>query len=120
MFYVPDLHYCDQLTPSKRIAPELLGQLPDYLFVGRSRPEVILVALPQMRHTMGELRVRQPDDVYELTKVLEPYWNYTSKAEIPSRFFAAPPPDGQRFVGMGVLVLKGSPMTAQRALRTDP
>ena len=119
MFYAPKLHYCDQLSETKRVRADLLP-LPDYLYVGRVEPEVILAPA----HLAGEMRagldLRYGPGSYRLTKVLPPYWGYTSKPEIPAHFFLPPPTDWGRFSGMAVLVRQQSPVAKDPALATDP
>lgn len=119
MFYLPKLHYCDQLTESKPIRADL-GRLPDYLFVELSRAEVIVVAIPELRQKLAELYFRLGPDSHELKRVLAPYFNYTTKPEIPARHFSAEPDDWVRFPGIAVLVRSGSPLAELPALRVDP
>ncbi len=143
MFYVPALHYCDQLKQSKRIrldptrnvggdsvgdvggdsvgdvGGDSVGDvLPEYLFVEESQAEVFLVASPFLRQKLAELYFRRGPDSHVLTDVLAPYWNYTSKPEIPARFFSAPEGDWLRHQGTAVLVRTGSPLADD--LATDP
>ncbi|NQU23251.1 MAG: tetratricopeptide repeat protein [Candidatus Nealsonbacteria bacterium] len=108
MFYVPDLHYCDQLTRQKRIREDLRAQLPDYLFVERARPEVVLVRPEFLGRAVAALDGQFGRGSYRVGKALSSYWCYTSKPEIPKHFFAAPQGPWRRWPGMVVLVAKDS------------
>ena len=114
MFYVPDLHYCDQLTEQKRIRADLKAQLPDYLFVERARPEVVLVWPHCLGQAVAALDGRFGRGSYRVGRMLSSFCHYTSKPEIPIHFFAAPQGEWQRWPGMVVLVAKDSPV-ADRA-----
>ena len=120
MFYVPNLHYCDQLTESKVIDPELRVELPDYLFTEFARPEVIFVPAPFLRETLDALAGQFGPEAYQVRDVLPEYWNYTAKAEIPTHFFWPPPADWKDFPGMTILVAKASPLLEHPALNADP
>ena len=119
MFYQPGKYYCDQLTESKRIRPDLRDELPNYLFVEWSRAEVVLVAVPEVRQKLAELYFTRGPESHELTKVTAPYWNFTTKPEIPAHFFSAPEKDGVAFPGMAVAVEEDSPASYNPAVQTD-
>ncbi|MBN2473632.1 MAG: tetratricopeptide repeat protein [Pirellulales bacterium] len=119
MFYVPQLHYCDQLTEAKPVRPDLLKQLPDYLFVERARPEVLVVAVPHLRQKLGELLFLRGADSYELKRPIAPYWGYTWKPELPIHDFAAPPDDWSRFPGLIVAAATDSPVADHPAMVPD-
>jgi len=123
MFYVPELRYCDQLTESKPIDPELREQLPDYLFLERSRPQLLVVPLPSLRQKLGDLlfyHVLRGDDSYQLKTTLAPYWGYTWKPELPGHFFSAPVNNWQRYPGLAVAAKVGSPAAEHPALTPGP
>ena len=108
MFYVPDLHYCDQLTETKRIRADLRPMLPDYLFTERARPEVVLVPAPLLGIATADLDRRFGPGSFQLRKTLREHFNYMSKPEIPNRFFRYPEGSWQEYSGMVVLVAVGS------------
>ncbi|HUT09656.1 MAG TPA: glycosyltransferase family 39 protein [Thermoguttaceae bacterium] len=114
MFEVPALHYCDQLTEAKQIDEDLRGQLPDYVFVERARPQVVLVPALYLSEALYVLEGRFGAGSYELRKSLPPDWHYTSKPEIPARFFSRP---SAPRVGMSVLVATDGPAAEDVALR---
>jgi tetratricopeptide (TPR) repeat protein len=115
MFYVPGLHYCDQLTEKKPIRADLRRELPNYLFVERAKPEVIIVPPPLLRETFEELNRRYGEGAYRLQKTLAAHFNYTTKPEIPMHWFR-PPTDPQRYPGMLVFVAAGSSVAKHPAL----
>ncbi|MEE9602386.1 MAG: tetratricopeptide repeat protein [Thermoguttaceae bacterium] len=117
MFYVPELHYCDQLTEKKPIAAELLP-LPGYLYTERSMPDVVLVPAPFVGATLAGLSRRHQGEVYRLRKMLSEYWEPTNKPEIPKHFFAAPAAEVERFPAMMVLVRAGTPAAESKCLKT--
>jgi len=119
MFYVPKLHYCDQLTESKTVDADLGSSLPDYLYTERARPDVVFVPAPFLERALGVLSAHFGSQSYRLTKMLSPHWNYTSKPEIPAHFFSAPPPDWLRFPGIAVLVSKESGLATHPALLSN-
>jgi len=114
MFEVPALHYCDQLTETKEIDEDLRGQLPDYVFVERARPQVVLVPARYLSEALYVLNERFGAGSYELRKSLPPDWHYTSKPEIPARFFSRPTAPR---VGMSVLVATEEPAADCAALQ---
>jgi len=114
IFEVPALHYCDQLTESKQIDEDLRGQLPDYVFVERARPQVVLVPALYLSEALYVLEERFGAGSYELRRSLPPDWHYTSKPEIPARFFSRP---SAPRVGMSVLVATHSPVAEHAALQ---
>jgi tetratricopeptide (TPR) repeat protein len=116
MFYVPQLHYCDQLTVKKHIRKDLLAQLPDYLFVERARPDVIFVPAPYLRAAMEEVERRYGRDAYRIVKTLRPYWSYTTKPEIPTHFFWRAEGSWLEYPGMAILLAAGSPLEKEAAL----
>ncbi len=118
MFYARHLHYCDQLAASKRIKAEL-KPLPDYLYLGRVRPDVILIPLAWVAHTLADLDLRYGVDSYRVCNALLPLSTYTSKPEIPLHVFTRPA-EWSEFVGMVVLVRRQSPVAGHKALATDP
>jgi len=117
MFYLPELHYCDQLSEKKEVRADLKRELPDYLFVERSRPEVMLVPAPFLRAALKDLEKRHGEGSYVVARTLSAYWNYTSKPEIPLHFFSAPESDWSRFPGMVVLLAKDSALRERAAMR---
>ncbi|OHB67268.1 MAG: hypothetical protein A2V70_12335 [Planctomycetes bacterium RBG_13_63_9] len=125
MFYVPKLHYCDQLSTSKKTNEEL-GPMPEYLFKERARPQVWLVPSPYVQQKLSELEdlaaldPGRTADSYTLKSTLPAYWQYTSKPEIPWHAFSRPTEDWYRLPFMSVLVLGGSPVQDHPALRHDP
>jgi len=122
MFYVPKLHYCDQLTRRKKIRADLREELRDkeYLFKESSRPDVVLVPAPHVLEVWKRLAWRFEDDAYELVNTLGPHFNYTSKSEIPLHFFRPPPPDWKEYPGMAVLVRSAAEPAVHKALAIDP
>ena len=119
MFYAPRLHYCDQLTEKKSIREDLRRELPDYLFVERARPDVIVVPPPLLREVVDDLNQRYGEGAYRLQKTLDAYFNYTTKPEIPMRWFW-PPADSELFPGMLVFVAAGSSVAKHPALQAGP
>ncbi|MHC4179700.1 MAG: tetratricopeptide repeat protein, partial [Planctomycetota bacterium] len=125
MFYVPNLHYCDQLEATKEIRrklvyPPIEGELPDYLFCRRARPDVWVVAPPWLREAMDALRLQRGEPRSYVPKMALPsHWYYTSKPEIPGHFFSRPETDWARFRNMTVLVASDSPLIDLPVLRTD-
>jgi tetratricopeptide (TPR) repeat protein len=118
MYYVPRLHYCDQLTEAKPIRAELKARLPDYVYTERARPELVLVPAPYVGEALRVLSIRFGPGSYRLAKTLPGQWNYMSKPEIPIHFFQAPA-NGHLFPGMAVLVASGSPLTEHRSIRSN-
>ena len=118
MFYVRNLHYCDQLNEEKDVDPTLLP-LPEYLYIEKARPDVVCVPAPWAGRALGKLAQRHPDDSYELRKTLKPDWTYTSKPEIPNHVFRPTPISRQWYPGMAVLVRKESPAADHPALATQ-
>jgi tetratricopeptide (TPR) repeat protein len=121
MFYVPQLHYCDQLTANKPIRADLRPQLPDYLFAEKSQPEVFIVpgatiylstALEHLKQTIGPGK-------YRVCKALRRFFYYTGKPEIPNHLFETPPDDWKYFPGAIVLVAIGSAAEKCPALASD-
>jgi len=120
MFYAPELHYCDQLSERKKIREDLKPRLPEYLFVERARPEVILVSAPALDQALIQLHLQLGGDSYKAVRALRPYWSYTTKPEIPLHFFAAPEPDWWKYPGMVVLLAEDSRLAGHRAMRPAP
>jgi len=120
MFYVRSLHYCDQLNEQKPIDPELKAQLPDYLYVEYARPEVMFLPATSLRPALQLLEGQFGKGSYVLCNVLEEFWIYTAKAELPSHFFRAPSADWQLTPGMAILVAKDSPLAKSPALAAKP
>ncbi len=118
MFYVPELHYCDQLTEKKPLSAEL-PHLPDYLYAERSMPDVVLAPAPFVGATLAGLSRRHQGEVYRLRKMLSEYWEPTNKPEIPKHFFAAPPSDWQRYPGMVILARETAPASVHSTLLRD-
>ena len=124
MFYVPKLHYCDQLTTSKKIA-EHLKPLPDYLFVQRAKPDVWLIPSPYVYQQLTELQDQialdpdHPGGSYGVSSALPAYWQFTSKPEIPFHAFLPVPEDWTRYPPMAVLVRQGSSTEGHRAVSAD-
>jgi len=118
MFYVDDLHYCDQLTEQKPIAPELLP-LPEYLYRERSLPDVVMVPVPYVGRVMKDLSRRHVDEVYDLRKILPGYWEPTNKPEIMKHFFAEPADDMQRYPKLMLFVREGSQVAAGDRLQSE-
>jgi len=122
MFYVPRLHYCDQLTRRKKIREDLQAELDgrDYLFKESSRPDVVLVPATNVPEIWERLAWRFEDDSYELVNALAAHCNYTTKPEIPPHFFAPPPADWKKYPGMAVLVRSAAAPAVREALAADP
>jgi len=122
MFYVPKLHYCDQLTRRKKIREDLRAELAgrDYLFKKSSRPDVVLVPAMNVLEVWKRLAWRLKDDRYELVNALAEHFNYTTKPEIPLHFFASPPADWKAYPGMAVLVRSAAGPEVREALAADP
>lgn len=130
MFYVPKLHYCDQLEESKkiraeRVYPPIPQPLPDYLVRQRAWPEVVVVAPRWLREALDDLGARAelgPESEarsYRVTKALLRHWRYLAKPEIPTHFFSYPEADWQRYPGMVVAVESHSPVASHPALTTE-
>lgn len=119
MFYVPELHYCDQLTETKPIREDLLPLLPDYLFVERAQPDVVIVPAPLLALALQDLDQRYGGGKYRLQKALREHFNYMSKPEIPNHCFWPPEGGWTEFPGMVVLVRLGSPLEKHPALCTE-
>ena len=119
MFYLPRLHYCDQLTERKAVSPELLAALPDYLFTERAKPEVVLVPAPLAAQAIDALGRRFGEGSYELRRALAAPWYYTSKPEIPNHFFFGPPGAWRYQPGMVVLVRTDAPAASLAVLRRE-
>ena len=121
MFYVPQLHYCDQLTLRKPIRAELRPQLPDYLFIEKARPEIVIVpAHPYfLGLVMENLKQAAGPGKYRVAKALQDYFFYTDKPEIPGHWFSPPPNDWVLFPGQVVLVATGSQADRSPALASD-
>jgi len=109
MFYVPKLHYCDQLNEKKKISEELVPLLSDYLYVERARPQVMLVPSPYLGAALEDLESRYGPEAYRVKKTLKYYWSYTSKPEIPGHFFARPDEGWINYPEMVVLAQKDLP-----------
>jgi tetratricopeptide (TPR) repeat protein len=119
MFYVPELHYCDQLTTKKRISSDLRGSLPDYLFVERSRPEVVVVPAPFLLAALNELEGQAGPGGYRTVKATREHYNYVSKPEIPLHCFRPPEGPWSMYPGFLVLVAAGSALEQLPALVPD-
>jgi tetratricopeptide (TPR) repeat protein len=119
MFYVPELHYCDQLTTSKEIRPELKAELPDYLFVEKAEPEVVVVPGLFARWALDELEERFGRDAYRPAVTIPGPWYYVSKPELYSHTFQRPVQDRRRFSGMVVLVRRSSPLARRSVLQPE-
>ena len=105
MFYVPRLHYCDQLSEKKPIRAGLRRELPDYLFVEKARPEVVVVpgwslgvAADYLKRTCGPTR-------YRVCKALQEPFLYTQKPEIPAHWFWLPAIDWKKQPVVGVVLV---------------
>lgn len=118
MFYVPKLHYCDQLTTAKKIAPSL-EPLPDYLYRERARPEVIFVAPHLLLPMLDELRLQADADAYRVTKALARHLAFMGKPEVANHFFSYPTAGWQSYPGMIVVVDTKSAVGSHPALMTD-
>ncbi len=110
-FYRPDLRHADQLTLRKDIRPEVLSELPPYLFLESSRPDVMLVLACDM--TLGLLEQNRlfDESQYDFRGVIPKYWADRTRPEIPYHRFA-PPPDGaavSHLNGILVYTRKGGP-----------
>ena len=119
MFYVPKLHYCDQLTERKRIREDLRKQLPDYVYVERAKPEVMLAPAPFVAQALEALHRHGPK-TYHLAKALRPNWNYTFKPEIPAHFFSPPEGSWFQYPGMVAIVAAGAAVERNPALAGNP
>jgi len=118
MFYVSDLHYCDQLTEQKPIRADLLP-LPGYLYRERSLPDVVVTPTPYVGETLRDLSRRHKGEVYHIQKACREHWNYTKKPEIPSRRFERTADDWLRYPGMVVLARESAPKAVHDALLGD-
>jgi tetratricopeptide (TPR) repeat protein len=116
MFYVPGLHYCDQLTEKKAVREDLRRQLPDYVYVERTRPDVMFVPAAFLKKALEELQRRYGSKAYRVVKTLRPDWRYTSKPELPMHAFWRPGGSWFEHPGMVVLAAVGSPVENHRAL----
>jgi Flp pilus assembly protein TadD len=116
MFYVPNLHYCDQLSTNKRIDPKL-GRMPDYLFREFPRSDVML--LQPDRNLYLEMRDLESTGKYEARMALSRFWPFLSKPEIPVHFFSYPKSSWQRYPGLIVLVESESPVADDPVLAVD-
>ena len=120
MYYVPKLHYCDQLTENKPLRPELRDSLPDYLFVERAQPEVVVVPAAHLGEAMEHLERTIGPGKYRVCKALHEYFgNYTAKPEIPMHWFRVPEGDWSLWPGAIVLVAAGSEAERSAALASD-
>ena len=120
MFYVPQLHYCDQLTEKKPIRPDLRQELPDYLFVEKARPEVVVVPAGYLGMAMEHLKQTFGPGKYRVCKALHEYFtNYTGKPEIPMHWFWMPKAEWKMQPGAIVLVAAGSEAEKSAALASD-
>ncbi len=145
MFYVPKLCYCDQLSEAKPVVAELRAQLPDYVFVERAEPELVVVPAPWVGRALWVLerrfgRVPAADSArsspsqssqagsgslaaYRLARVLPAPWAYSSKPEIPNHFFegrpSQPPTDWNTQPGLVLLVRTTSPLANHPALKAE-
>jgi tetratricopeptide (TPR) repeat protein len=115
MFYQPRLHYCDQLTESKQLREGLRERLPDYVFVERAQPDVVIVPAPFLLVALEDLG-RPGAKRYRFCKSLRPHFNYTSKPEIPTHWFWPPEENWFRYPGMVVLVAADSGLDKLPAL----
>ena len=120
MFYVPQLHYCDQLTEKKPVRPDLRQALPDYLFAEKARPEVVVVPAMLLGTAMEHLKATVGPNRYRVCKALHKYFtNYTGKPEIPMHWFWMPQAEWKKLPGAIVLVLEGSEADKSAALASD-
>ncbi len=120
MFYEPQLHYCDQLTEKKAIRPELREKLPDYLFVEKARPEVVVVPAGKLGLAMEHLKQTLGKGKYRVCKALHEYFgNYGGKPEIPMHWFWIPKAEWKMRPGAIVLVAVGSNAEKSAALASD-
>ena len=115
MFYVPELHYCDQLREGKQLRAEL-GPMPEYLFQ-TANPDVVFVNPNGVYWASGML---VPEGSYELTGALARFWQFMSKPGIPNHFFSYPTAGWYEYPGMAVLVRSDSALMSNPAVTTDP
>lgn len=98
MFYVPQQHYCCQLTPEHPLTPELRGQLPDYVFAGRVPPDLVLLGGESPQQALASLEARYGSGSYRLAHVLPGDARDRSRPEIPWHSFGPPTPAGRGFL----------------------
>jgi hypothetical protein len=105
MFYVPNLHYCCQLSVGKAIDPELRALLPDYVFAERSQPELVLTGshVP-VGQALAYFNQRFGFGSYRLETTIPIYWRDESRPEIPWHSFR--PPSEKLNSSQGISVLK--------------
>ena len=98
MFYVPQQHYCCQLTPEHPLTPMLRGQLPDYVFDGRVPPDLVLLGESNPQQALTSLESRHGVGSYRLAQVLPGDARDRSRPEIPWHSFGPPAPAARGFV----------------------
>jgi tetratricopeptide (TPR) repeat protein len=118
MFYASELHYCDQLTDKKPISQDLLP-LPEYLYLERSLPDIVLVPAPYIGAALENLAKRHEGEVYHMQKAFREPWQYTNKPEIVRHQFEALSSDWRRYPGMVVLARETAPAAVHKVLLRD-
>lgn len=121
LFYRPDLLYADQLSVSKPIAPELLQQLPPYLFLEASRPDVMIVLASDQTFRLLKEGQLFAEPQYDLVLTIPKYWADRTRPEIPYHCFTAPP-DRKRIGhlnGILIYIRKDSPLRTSGVIFPD-
>jgi len=106
MYYVPRLHYINQLSPGKHIEPRLRDSLPAHVFTRASSPDYLLVEgdIP-LEEVLTKLDDHYGAGRYRFITSLPGDWRDLSRPEIPSHAFGPADPLSER----GFMVIARQP-----------
>lgn len=109
MFYVPEQHYCCQLSETHVLAPELSAVLPDYVYLGRVLPDYLLVGTNMSpQQLLYQSTLAFGNGKYRLGPVVGTDFRDCSRPELPWHCFR---PEKDR--SQGFLVLERVAANAQ-------
>ncbi len=103
MYYVPRLHYVNQLSPKKYIEPGLRSTLPAYVFTGAVPPDYIIQGEPDPFKEQTEIKAMLTDR-YRVIAELPGDWKDQSRPELPWHIFG--PVDARFAHGFKIFALQ--------------
>jgi hypothetical protein len=102
IFYAPDLHFVDMLSPDKEIDPDIKRQLPAYLFENSVPAGVLLVAVGPSPLEPGTTYVEN-GRAYRVEQVIRTLWVDETRPELPMHRFRPDPALDQQH---GIAILR--------------
>ncbi len=94
-FYAPHLRFVGVLNAFKKIEPGVRAQLPEYVFLGRTLPQIVMIGFDATRLSNTVLIQGRN---YALKTVIKTYWIDLTRPELVSHEFRRDPANDQRHV----------------------